>query len=674
MDAVNLQAVPEQVPQELGTQFDTAINKIKSAPKKARKKIPPDTIPKLETNKANSVGATTNARQTSVAAVNAFNSNPLCQQAVSGGLENLDFKDPGLQGAAEVNYTLGASYTAPAFSSTPGGGYMGVMDVDVLAGALRTTRTDGSQMMQALGQVGNDQMIQSQANAGLAQHVQSLGQLGQKFAMQENMFGMKEMMFKGIAKTLEVVGKTLGMAARGLQMAAQGVEAAAAAVAGIPFVGAALAAALRAVAAMLKAIAKGLEMMAKKLESVGKTMLQKAEAMCQMKEKMKLQKLETLARQQLAENHLNQGMQRLAQISGEKDRISGLLGQNMMQQNDILTRLAELGVGAGGGMAALMGAVGGMQMGMMAGQMMNNMAAMSQMSQMGGPQGMPNMPNMGMPNMPNMGMGGMPTMGMGGMPTMGMGGMPTMGAGPAAPVVNVINVNFTPLAAAQPSIPQTTGQAQQPQVQAAAAPSKVAGIQQENATKPEDPKTDQKNPGDQKNQQGDQKNQDQQNKQDDPRQQADRRLASAQQARRDAASGQGAAAAPGTSNGGGSKREQYEAEIRRLAASILGGGQKENADQQAQMSRRADQRTLALLYTQVASEKIPIDAQVDDLARQALEDSPEKPSVQARTELPDIGDDGAGATAMGGETVARAPQQDPVEAGPGGAVPQTREA
>ncbi|NDD30795.1 MAG: hypothetical protein EB084_21270, partial [Proteobacteria bacterium] len=375
MDSIPV--VKPEVAEGVGGQFDGAIQKIQNAPKKAKKKIPPDTIPKLQESKTQSVNATRNAGQQTLTASNTVNSNPFAKMAMGGKSFDNMLGGGGPMGADGMGFGAVGAYSGPNISFSGGrGDYGGMNDISQLMGLFGQRRTEGGQISQGLAQVAGDQMKQLAQNQGFGQQIGQLTGLENQFGMQSNMLGMKEMMFKGISQSLSMVAKVIQMAARGLQAASQAVEAASQAVAAVPFVGPALSAALKAVAMMLKAIAQVLEKMGQFLEKTSGQMMQKSQEMGVQKAQMMAKKVATQAQRKVVENLLNQGKQRLDQIVGQRNTLAGFQQTNGNEMNAIARRLQELGQAPGG-----MGGPGAPGQG---GPGQNPAAAMMMMGMMGG--------------------------------------------------------------------------------------------------------------------------------------------------------------------------------------------------------------------------------------------------------------------------------------------------
>src|SRR2546425_40478 len=119
----SIQALPDNCAGQVGGQFDQAISQVQNAPKKAKKKIPPDTVPKLQENKQTSCDATGKAQQQTVTAKSTVDSNPIAQQAARGQLQNLSgaHQAAGLGNAPSMATSgMGGSYSAPSCNFSGG--------------------------------------------------------------------------------------------------------------------------------------------------------------------------------------------------------------------------------------------------------------------------------------------------------------------------------------------------------------------------------------------------------------------------------------------------------------------------------------------------------------------------------------------------------------------------
>ena len=69
----------------IANEFDGAIAKVQGAPKKAQKKIPQDTLPRLQANKQQSVSQTEKAKQTEESAKGQLDGDPNAREVGKGG-------------------------------------------------------------------------------------------------------------------------------------------------------------------------------------------------------------------------------------------------------------------------------------------------------------------------------------------------------------------------------------------------------------------------------------------------------------------------------------------------------------------------------------------------------------------------------------------------------------
>jgi hypothetical protein len=352
---------------EIAQKFDGAIAKVQGAPRKAQKKIPPDTIPKLQADKAKSVRETDNAKKEEERAQAEASGDPMVEQIVKG--QNPDqlmqgmaanfgaqapvagaspFKNVSMIKGGDEGLTrgIGGSMMRGARGSgrALGAPAAGEKDPTKLLGNFREAQGQNQALREEVGELGGQQEQLLGVGGKQQKRVEGLGAAKNMFGSKEKSHQAKQQAFGEAGKGLGNAGKGLNTAAQVMSSVSQMLNSTAAAVAAIPFVGPALSAALKKAATVVDVVGKVLKTAGQACQKSGEKMNQKSAHEGGLKDLNKAQKIQTEGKEKQAKNQVGQTQNRLDQVSDAKRDAKGEMDDNAQQQQGIAEKLNELGM------------------------------------------------------------------------------------------------------------------------------------------------------------------------------------------------------------------------------------------------------------------------------------------------------------------------------------------
>lgn len=603
----------ESDPEAIKGKFDHAINKVKNAPKKAQKKIPPETVPNLERDKMNSVRSTENARREEQQAQQMMDSDPHAAEiAKGGGSQDLISKlsanfggAGGPQGPGGMSAIAGAGAGGKMnglsrirdmngggdnpFSNIRKGSFgnvgspAGIDDVGQLMGMFKGAQGQAGEMRGGIAGMSGQQNQLMELGGQQQQRVDGLGSLKDMFGSKMEAHGAKEKAFGEAGKGLHSAAKGLNTAAQVMGSVSQMLNGVAAAVAPIPFVGPALSAAMKKAAKVVSVVGKVLKMAGQACKKSGNEMKKDSAKEGGLKDMNQVKKVDTEAKQKMTMDQLNRTQQRLDKASDAKRDTQAELEQNQQQQQQIASRLNELGMPV----AAPQG--GGNEGGDERPQVANGIkSGRGQRRPAPSPAPAGGAPSSVAPASGSKAGSPVPAAA-GGQGPKGVAA-PATGGGKADPVGQV----------EAPGQPAQAGQANAvggpkngKKGESKEEANQAAAVGQPGRVNPMGRNRNQQKPGERKSKIG----------------------------------GPGAATGGGAA-GGSSKRDRFESELNRLSSDI--NDSKKGGNKQAN-GLRDKQRQLSLVYNQAAQENVAVKEDIERAASQALADSPERPTRKLRT-------------------------------------------
>lgn len=336
-----LQARAPQGDGEIAGQFDDAIRQLESAPKKARKKIPQDTVPRLQADKTRTVSAERQGRQVSGSGAETGRAG---QRHGRTQVDRSAFTR--MASAVTEAGQVPGTYSPPPFPSMHEGEVASRLDRDGVQTELARTQSQGGMLRSAVSQMMTDQRKQVTANQQLSAEASGVGREMAQVTQELTATTQRRMQQTSAANSLMQASQSVFAAAVNLEKVAGTLASIADALMIIPIVGWSLGAAITAVAMALKGVAKGLVKTGTQLaEKGGRTLVEATQTQMVEQQLAERRALLGVRRQQL-NARLQMGKQRLTRIERSLGQAQKAWDDNVRRQQDLTARIEGRGATA----------------------------------------------------------------------------------------------------------------------------------------------------------------------------------------------------------------------------------------------------------------------------------------------------------------------------------------
>ena len=315
---------------DVGGQFDDAIHRLETAPRKARKKIPPDTISTLQTNKQQTTSATHRAGSLSGSGTHAAhgarsNAQVRLDRNAFNGLHRQDTREARAMATYVPPALPPSRQTSPEMSAT----------TSSHREALTQAQTDGAQLRAALSLTLTDQRRQLATNQQLSRDLSGIDGQMREVTTGLTAASAQKTKAQQASSALLQSAQSVMSSAQGLVGVAQTLEQISQALSLIPIVGWSLGIALKAVATALQMIAKSLANTALGLQQRGQALGIEAQQIAVEEQRLQGQRSVLSVRRQQTGALLALGNQRLRRIQQVQTHIRAACDENICLQENL---------------------------------------------------------------------------------------------------------------------------------------------------------------------------------------------------------------------------------------------------------------------------------------------------------------------------------------------------
>lgn len=322
----------------VGSQFDTAIQQLETAPKKARKKIPPDTVARLQADKQSTISASGRANQISGSGGRSAQGGQTHARLTLDRAAMTAFSQSTMRDAQVTG-----DYAPPSFPSVRVGEGVQGSDGTNLRGELGRTQAEGLQLRAALSQTTADQTRQVGLNQQLSRDLAGVDRETRVVTAQLATVSARRQKAQQAATALSQASQSVISAAQGLDAVGGQLEGISQALSIIPIVGWSLGLAIKAVAMILRAAAQGLGKTGLDLQKRGCAMALEAQLAGQQETQLQGQRAMLGVRRQGTSARLNMGKQRLSRIQRAQSEVRKALDDNQRRQQTLAARVEKKG-------------------------------------------------------------------------------------------------------------------------------------------------------------------------------------------------------------------------------------------------------------------------------------------------------------------------------------------